>query len=188
MYPSRRRTLEALGDLSHSEMLQLVSAILEDPDGKDATLVCSVLEEDEDEAAQEPMLGLRGPTGAKAEAIFQRYHETTGLPQPGTLIDKRVFECGFDFEIEGPQGTAYVEVKGLAGSSGGITLTDKEWTTAQETQEAYYLAIVREVASEPSVSIIANPARSLDPTRRIYTAVRVEWSVGGAQLPWRNRP
>jgi hypothetical protein len=70
-------------------------------------------------------------------------------------IDRRNDQCGFDFEIAGASGTAYVEVKGIAGEAGGILLTDKE--TAAECGREYYLAIVRNVGTDPQVSLLPDP-------------------------------
>ena len=124
---------------------------------------------------------LRGPTEAKAEAAFVEYHAQTDLPVAGELRDCRSDQCGYDFAIDSPSLVA-IEVKGLSGQSGGVSLTDKEWRIAQQLRDQYFLAVVRNVGAEAEVSLIRDPASLLSPTMRLYTTVQVSWSISQASL------
>lgn len=177
MSPSRERLLEALVNLTEEELSGLVSAITSNPQSTEADQLFGILEGitnlDPKAIAPTP----RGPTGAQAEDVFMKHHETTGEPSPGVLHDRRNDECGFDFEIISNYGHVVVEVKGLAGESGGITFTDKEWRTALKIGDDYFLVLVRNVATKPTISLIQNPGSSLSPYRRVYTTVQIGWTV-----------
>jgi hypothetical protein len=183
MYPTRRRTIEALGDLSESELLELIKIIVADSShAKASTIVAAVCNADTDDTDDSDAYGLRGPTGVKAEKAFEQHHEQHSLPEAGRLIDRRPEQCGYDYEIVGDKRSLYVEVKGLGGSSGGVTFTDKEWKTAQKMGDAYFLAIVRRVGSAPEVSLIQSPFTCLKPKMRCFTTVQIGWSVGEKSL------
>jgi hypothetical protein len=181
MAPSRRRMLEALGDLSEAEIFALIKEAIAAPSGGSARALVQAMDEgdgDTDEGAY----GLRGPTGIKAEQAFQKFHHETGQPVPGELRNRTHDQCGFDFEIVADEASFAVEVKGLAGENGGVSFTDCEWRRAREMGDAYYLAIVRNVATTPQVSLIRNPAAVLTARMRAYTTVQVGWSISHGAL------
>lgn len=183
MFPSRRRMMEALEQLGEEELFALVQAILKEPSGLDASRLMSLMtEEDASDSTPERTYGLRGPTGQKAEEFFIRHHREHGEPIAGTLLDKRLQQCGYDFEIQGDRARAVVEVKGLASHTGGITFTNKEWKLAREMGDEYYLALVRDVAANPSIRLIQNPARRLCAQMRSYTTIQIGWSVSQSEL------
>jgi carbohydrate-selective porin OprB len=126
--------------------------------------------------------GLVSGGHVKAETAYMEYHSQHGLPVLGRLDDRRYDQCGFDFEIQGEVAKVVVEVKGLAGMNGGITFTQKEWETASDMGEDYYLALVRNVSGDPDVSIIRDPASKLNAKMRSFTTVQVGWSVGQRAL------
>ena len=180
MYTSRKRVIEAFSDLSEPELYAIVSALLQQPDGKSAGEIVASLAVDRIEADDKTAtFALRGPTGINAESAFIDYHQQTGLPVAGELRDCRHDQCGYDFAIDAPVLVA-IEVKGLSGQTGGISLTDKEWRIAQDMGDCYYLAVVRNVGSTPEVSLVQDPASLLDPVMRLYTTVQVSWSVSQA--------
>ena len=183
MFPSRRRAIEVLGDLDEDSLHDLVLSILQSPAGEPSQQVLEALGDDDQSPDERDSYGLRGPTGAKAEEAFASHHERTGEPTVGRLRDRRLEQCGYDYEIETPsQGVVAVEVKGLAGATGGVTFTAKEWRTARAMGDAYYLALVREVATEPIITVVRNPAACLDAVMRSFTTVQVGWSVGQSAL------
>jgi hypothetical protein len=185
MYPSRRRVIEALGHLTEPELLALVRHVAGSPTGPVADDVVAAVTDSNDDGADTDDTGtfsLRGPTGIRAEEAFRAYHQLHGEPTPGVLHDRRHDQCGFDFEIAGEAGNVYVEVKGLAGRTGGVTFTNYEWFTANMHGESYYLALVRDVATTPRITLIRNPAARFDPAMRTYTIVQIGWSLSGAIL------
>jgi hypothetical protein len=183
MYPSRRRTIEALGDRDHNELLWLIKAILTESAGTNAdVLVSAIGDVDSRDAKGSGGYGLRGPTGVKAEKAFEQHHAKHGAPSVGRLVDRRHEQCGYDYEIVGDYTSVYVEVKGLGGDAGGVTFTDKEWSTSQTLGDQYFLAVVRRVGTEPEVSIIQNPYCRMTATMRTYTTVQTGWTVNEATL------
>lgn len=180
MYPSRVRAISALEHLSQDALAGLVRTILAEPRGPSADETMRAVAEGE--SATETVHTPRGPTGRSAEAYFREHHKHHALPRPGTLIDKRDHECGYDYEIVGDGDPVAVEVKGLAGSSGGITFTDKEWQVARAMGERYHLALVRDVATEPRLELLADPTAHLEAKFRAYTVVQTTWTVGQGEL------
>jgi hypothetical protein len=165
--------------------VQLVRRLITSPAGSIADRVVAAVgdvQAADDGPGEELSFSLRAATGARAEDAFRIHHELTGEPAPGELLDRRVDQCGFDFEIVTPAGSVYVEVKGLAGKTGGVTLTDREWQTAKLRGDAYVLAVVRDALTDPQVTLIRNPAARFSPEMRSYTLLQVGWCVSGAAL------
>lgn len=99
------------------------------------------------------------------------------------MQDTRDHGCGYDFAIITKDGVLQVEVKGLDGSSGGITFTSKEWETAESKGDNYYLMIVRNVSSEPEFQLIQNPYNVLSPKKSVFTTAQIRWNVKESELP-----
>jgi len=68
----------------------------------------------------------------------------------------------------------YIEVKARAGV-GAVSLTKNEWFIAERFQDDYYLYVVLNAATKPTLAIIQNPAKHLQP--EIKTDVRYIVSV-----------
>ena len=67
----------------------------------------------------------------------------------------------YDVLSRGPDGEVrYIEVKGRAGV-GGVELTEREWLTAENLGEAYWLYIVTEATSSPDLHIVQDPVHRL---------------------------
>ncbi|MCS7056144.1 MAG: helicase-related protein [Thermoflexales bacterium] len=72
---------------------------------------------------------------------------------------------GFDIRSTAPNGERrYIEVKARA-DQGGVALTQNEWFKAQRFGDAYWLYVVLNAASQPTLYRIQNPARALHPHR-----------------------
>ena len=145
MTPSRIKVAQALENLNEEEIRGIVNDILsgkinEVPD--EETQLLSIVTVDAKEKHKKEFI-LRGPTGKAAENFFIQYFKKTSQPKGGTLIDCRDLGCGYDFKIESNDSETFIEVKGMAEFSGGILFTDKEWKTATEKCENFFLCIVR---------------------------------------------
>ncbi len=188
MIPSRVRVAQALESLDEIEIREIVKNILsggiKNQREEEAQLLAIVL--DDKKHKPNGQFILRGPTGKKAEAFFQTHFNQTFEPVKGNLIDTREWGCGYDFKIESGKRETFVEVKGLSEISGGILFTDKEWKTAQQKADNYYLAIVKNVTTQPFVSFVKNPAGIFQPQKSIYTSIQVQWSVSDKVL--KNTP
>lgn len=183
MYASRKRVIEAFGNLSEPEIFAIISSIIQKPTGKVATEIIKIVNEADESSGEKTVeIGIRGLTGIKAESTFMYFYEDTGLPMRGFLRDCRYEQCGYDFAIDTDTDFIAIEVKGLAGQEGGVSFTDKEWRVAEEMGNCYYLALVRNILSEPEVSIFQNPAAVLKSEMQVYTTVQVSWSVSHSAL------
>lgn len=60
----------------------------------------------------------------------------------------------------------YIEVKARAGE-GEVALTPNEWFKAKRFKDQYFLYIVSNVATDPTLYIIRNPAENLKPERKV---------------------
>jgi hypothetical protein len=179
MRPSRKKVVEAFQDLTESELQEIVLEILNKPEfaeSEEYQDLVSVLETAEKTTEKRPY-DFRGVTGRRAEEIFIEHHGKTGEPQPGKLHDTRDLGCGYDFRIEHIVREYYVEVKGLNSERGGLSFTDKEWKTAQMTQDQYFLALVRNVYTTPAIHFIQNPTLVLSAQKIIFTTVQIRWTV-----------
>lgn len=187
--PVRRscaRVHESFQTLGEMAIYSIVNDILYDTayrDSREYDLIQEQLNQTGD-IADKPAFTSRGRTGRAAEEFFMQYHESNSYPEPGELVDTRDNGCGYDFEIRRTSGGALcIEVKGMANESGGILFTEKEWETAQKIGDDYFLALVRNVESEPSLEFVQNPASKFnDPRRRLYTQVQVTYSISPSQL------
>ncbi|RKX52125.1 MAG: helicase, partial [Thermotoga sp.] len=73
---------------------------------------------------------------------------------------------GFDIRSKGKDGTRYIEVKARA-NEGDVALTPNEWFKAKRFKERYWLYIVANVATNPTLYIINNPAENLNPQKKV---------------------
>lgn len=185
--PSRARVAEQYGAVSRDALAALVGRFL----GRELPSLsvsvpqgfAAVLDVVED---AEPVDGTpaaaRAETGRLAEMAFEAFFETTLRPVRGKLIDCRDQGAGYDYRIETDSLPHFVEVKGLGGAEGGISMTAKEWLTARSYSERYHLALVLNVRGDPDVRLCADPGRKLVPTLRFSHVVQEHWTVGARAI------
>lgn len=179
---SRLKVMKAFQNTDDETMLEIVKEILFDDsfknteEYKDINIIFS---EDTKEkiTGREAVFIMRGPTGKKAETFFMDDFAKNHAPIGGTLVDRRDNGCGYDFEIKNADGLNFIEVKGLATEGGGVLFTNKEWQTALKHGDRYYLVLVKNISTTPSIKIIQNPASKLIAKKNIYTTIQVSWNV-----------
>lgn len=179
------RAIEALQDLSEVDLREIVNKILTDSEFQENEVlnqITSLFIEDKKSKKTKGVFILRGPTGKLAEEFYMKYYSKTKEPVEGNLIDCRELGVGYDFRIETSTAPYFIEVKGLSEISGGILFTNKEWITAKEKGDSYFLCIISNIADTPNVKFIENPAVKLNPKKNIYTTVQVNWSVNAKEL------
>lgn len=125
---------------------------------------------------------IRLMTGRRAESYFREYHARTSLPMHGVLEDCTGKGCGYDYLISNDIKQVFVEVKGMPDESGGIILTDKEWTTAMKYGEQYYLCIVRNLDTSPNIQFVQNPYEKLNFTTNFRHTVQITYSIAHGEL------
>jgi hypothetical protein len=184
--PSRAKVVESFQDLTEEELHDVVLEILTNPTfaaSEGFSAIVTPISKLEKTPKGKSVFIIRGPTGRRAEEHFMEYHSSHGKPEPGELKDTRDHGCGYDFLIKTSEKELQVEVKGLDGGVGGIVFTSKEWDTARNSGDSYYLVIVRNVSSKPIFQIIQNPYEVLSPKKSVFTTVQVRWTVSESELP-----
>ncbi|MGQ9910684.1 MAG: helicase-related protein [Candidatus Flexifilum sp.] len=95
---------------------------------------------------------------------YERQHHR----QPEDLSELKL---PYDIRSTDADGTIrYIEVKGRAGV-GGVELSEREWLTAENLGEDYWLYIVADAKTNPTLSIIRDPAHRI-PTDEIIKRTR----------------
>src|SRR5690606_19509249 len=85
--------------------------------------------------------------------------------------DQSLLKLPYDIRsVENDGDTRYIEVKGRAGI-GGVEVSEREWLTAENLGEDYWLYIVSDAKTNPTLTIIRDPARTL-PTAEIVKRTR----------------
>ena len=178
-------TIVALQDLDEPTVRGIVQQILDKSDFEfyneniDAVLSIFPLE-DRKQRTNPTFFASRIITGRKAESYFLEWHSQNPniFPESYTLTDTRDHGCGYDFELLGVSGKHYyVEVKGLATDDGGILFTNKEWEMAKSKGNTYYLVLISNMDTVPSVNMIQNPALKLTPKKSLISVVQVSWKI-----------
>lgn len=181
MSPSRVRVVEALQDLDEFAIRQIVIEIINNTQFRESAETDNLTSFIGDEVKPKRRVSfiLRGPTGKKAEDYFVNwFNSSTEKPISGKLTDMRYMGCGYDYEITSGSEKNCIEVKGLASDTGGILFTNKEWVTAIEKEDKYFLALVSNLDKKPLLTLIQNPARKLRAEKKIYTTIQISWTIG----------
>ena len=109
----------------------------------------------------------------RVEEAAMRYvfdHEHAQGREPRDVSQENL---GYDIESSG----RYIEVKGRA-RVGSVALTPNEWFTARHLGDDYYLYIVINALTNPSLYIVQNPASKLRPGQEVGVVRYV--------VPWKD--
>ncbi|HEV2486160.1 MAG TPA: DUF3883 domain-containing protein [Terracidiphilus sp.] len=117
-------------------------------------------------------------TGLAAEHYFESV--LPGLPEfyNFELENTTRLGCGYDFRLHTAKDDKYlaVEVKGLRGLTGGLSLTPKEYEAATAMRNRFYLFVVKNFQKSPFHEIIPDPLSSkLEFTRSERKVIQVSW-------------
>jgi len=92
---------------------------------------------------------------------------------------------GFDIRSRGKDEIGYIEVKARAGE-GDVALTPNEWFKAKRFKEQYWLYVVANAATNPTLYIINNPAENLKPQEKVEVVRFVvpveEWKINSSEV------
>jgi len=118
--------------------------------------------------------------------IAMEYEKSQGR-EPEDVSDENL---GFDIRSKGKQETRYIEVKTRV-NEGEIALTPNEWFKAKRFKEQYWLYIVANAKTNPTLYIINNPAENLSPVEKVEVVRFIispeEWkSKKEDQVKWNN--
>lgn len=185
MNPSRVQVVQAFADMDEHQIFEIVRDILSDKtnfENDDLEPLLRILAANDNDKKSNYKFILRTPTGRSAEEFFIKYYSENRQPANGKLIDCRDLGVGYDFRIEENNKNYFIEVKGLAEYTGGILFTSKEWAVAKDKGENYYVCIVSNLIEHPLIKFISNPAKRLNPKKKLYTSIQVSWSVNKTQV------
>ncbi|MEC0281548.1 protein NO VEIN domain-containing protein [Terribacillus saccharophilus] len=181
--PSKLEVYEKFKDLSEEALVEIVRDIIYVNGSKDEIkknidiYTESIDTYDDDGHKPKKGFGTRGITGKKAEEIFlKKYNAGEIIGTYFPIIDCRDNGCGYDFEVAVKPKIVF-EVKGLAGSKGGVSFTDKEWSVAKKLKDNYNLVLVSNVNDEPYIRIINDPYKHLTAKKRVTKTVAISWSI-----------
>lgn len=83
------------------------------------------------------------------------------------VIDVSKSNLGYDLEVYTPKGTLCIEVKSVKKMGETISITNNEYSTANQLTDQYMIAIVKQSDDEIEVCFISNPINMLSLTKRV---------------------
>ncbi len=122
---------------------------------------------------QEGTFAKRLLTGQAAETYFKNIYPTIPVFQNREIEDTTKLGCGFDFKLYSQTSDDFlgVEVKGLNGLSGSISLTEKEYMVAKYLKANYFLFVVRNFIEKPNHIFYQNPLEAKLDFKKIETKI-----------------
>lgn len=116
-------------------------------------------------------------TGQAAENYFQENYNKIDIFSHYELEDTTKLGCGFDFKLHKNNDYIGVEVKGLNGLTGNISLTDKEHIVAKFLHQKYFLFIVKNFRDKPEHSYYQNPLKKLPFNKIEQQVTQISWNT-----------
>lgn len=120
-------------------------------------------------------------TGLAAEKYFQSVYAKLPEYNQFELEDTTKLGCGYDFRLWPSNGIDFiaVEVKGLSGRTGTVSMTDKEYAVAKKMKMRFSLFVVNNFIEKPFHMIYMDPLGGiLEFTRMERTEIRTSWQTG----------
>jgi hypothetical protein len=116
-------------------------------------------------------------TGQAAENYFQENYTKINSFSHYELEDTTKLGCGFDFKLHKNNDYIGVEVKGLNGLSGNISLTSKEHTVAKFLENKYFLFVVKNFIKTPEHIYYQNPLSKLPFNKIEQKIIQISWNT-----------
>jgi hypothetical protein len=120
-------------------------------------------------------------TGLAAEQYFAAVQPKVPEFNGYAVEDATRLGCGYDFRLtrDAAKDFLAVEVKGLSGRTGSLSLTPKEYEVASELKDRFYLFVVKNFQETPSHQVFRNPlSGELEFTKVERLTVNVSWVTG----------
>ncbi len=152
-----REAFERFGQLRLAEFSKLLSPLLLPSSLPEGLEELAAFDE---EKIENESFSKRLITGVAAEGFFEAAFPKLSEFTAHSLSNVTQFGCGFDFKVLHSNASApflAVEVKGIAGASGEIMMTQKEHLVATHLRERYFLCVVSNFVEKPVLSIYKNP-------------------------------
>ena len=166
------KVLEEYQDLD----LEPFSGLIKSFAGYDENVWSGVLGKEEDESAS--YFAKRLITGLAAEQYFESLQPDLPEFKGYSLENTTRLGCGYDFRLRSEKRKDFlaVEVKGLKGRTGGLSLTPREYEAAASLGDRFFLFVVKNFQESPFHDIFQNP---LSGTLRFRKAeivmVQISW-------------
>lgn len=119
-------------------------------------------------------------TGIAAERYFESAHSSVPQFKDHLLENTTQLGCGYDYRLHAGSETDFlaVEVKGLRGTTGGLSLTPKEYETAEIMRDRFFLFVVKDFQRSPFHEVFQNPLESRLQFRRLEKAtIQIAWTT-----------
>jgi hypothetical protein len=117
-------------------------------------------------------------TGLAAERYFEAVRHSLSEFEGYAVQNTTGLGCGYDFrlEVETNRDFLVVEVKGLDGTKGSLSLTPKEHEIARTLADRFFLFVVKNFRDSPFHEIFRNPlSSSLKFRKKERVVVQVSW-------------
>ncbi|HVB54851.1 MAG TPA: DUF3883 domain-containing protein [Candidatus Acidoferrales bacterium] len=117
-------------------------------------------------------------TGLAAEQYFESVRPSLSEFKGYAVRNTTSLGCGYDFRLEAEPSKDFlvVEVKGLNGVTGNLSLTPKEYEIAMTLKDRFFLFVVRNFRESPFHEIFQNPlSGSLRFRKKERVMVQVSW-------------
>jgi hypothetical protein len=117
-------------------------------------------------------------TGLAAERYFEAVRPGLSEFEGYAVRNTTGLGCGYDFRLESEPRKDFlaVEVKGLSGIAGNLSLTPKEHEIARTLGDRFFLFVVKNFRESPFHEIFQNPlSSSLKFRRKERVTVQVSW-------------
>jgi hypothetical protein len=117
-------------------------------------------------------------TGLAAEQYFESVQPGLSPFKDYGLENTSRLGCGYDFRLtkESEEDFLAIEVKGLAGRTGSLSLTPKEYDVAAELTDHFFLFVVKNFRETPFHEIYSNPlAGQLHFKKKERVTVNIAW-------------
>ena len=120
-------------------------------------------------------------TGAAAEQYFESIYAKLPEFSGYNLENTTRFGCGYDFRLRHFLGNnenfLAVEVKGLKGETGSLTMTAKEYDLATNLRGRFYLFVVKNFRETPHHEVYSDPLSSSLKFKKIERiTIQVAWT------------
>ncbi len=168
-----QKVLEAHKDTDLETFSSMVKALI----GYDDNAWSELKLQDEDQS-DDSFFAKRLITGLAAEHYFESIQPSLPQFQGYTLENTTRLGCGYDFRLRA--GTAKdflaIEVKGLQGRTGSLSLTPKEYEVAGSMSDRFYLFVVKNFRESPLHDIFQNPlSTDLQFIKKERVIIQVSW-------------
>ena len=140
----------------------------------------SFIDSEEKTDAEDSSFARRLITGLAAEQYFETMQPSLPEFKDFRLENTTRLGCGYDFRLTSGKKSEFtaVEVKGIAGHRGLLSLTPKEHEVAKILNERYFLFVVRNFNEEPCHDIYKSPLTcGLRFKKQERVIVQISWSV-----------